>query len=150
MLKQSKDVGVAQVTAHSVAFSRADGATFDLNTGFNELFQLISALSLYFFPIVHAVNLDIRLEGTVEKLQENVQELSKILVESRSIVAEIRERRANAESASLAAIDLKKQIEADGAEAQRNKNESEIAPFQWTVFGLAGYASIRATSRSAS
>ena len=25
-----------------------------------------------------------------------------------------------------------------------------IAPFQWTVFGLAGYASIRSTSRSAS
>ncbi len=126
MLKQSKEVGVAQVTAHSVAFSRADGAKFDLNTGFNELFQLISALSLYFFPIVHAVNLDIRLEGTVEKLQGNVQELSKLSVESRSIVAEIRGRRADAESASLAAIDLKSQTEADRAEAQRNKNESSV------------------------
>lgn len=124
MLKQAKEVGVGQVTAHSVAFSRADGATFDLNSGFNEFFQLISAISLCLFPIVHAVNLDIRLEGTVKKLQGNAQDLSKILVESRSIVSEIKECRATAESASLAAIDLKSQIEADRAEAQRNKNES--------------------------
>ena len=98
--------------------------SIDLDAHFRDMFQIISSLSVLLFPIVEAVKLEFNMGRSIEKLRENFKELAEILADSRRIASDIRTAYADSKSASMAAIDLKREIEADKAEAQRNKNES--------------------------